>query len=81
MRRTDLHRANLKVARRRWGFGRGHIALQILRMYSEEYRFSLSTGDLLILRPELVCHPCWPIEAVAPQALSWDRSTSSARAM
>jgi hypothetical protein len=49
MRRTDLHRTNLKVARRRWGFGRGHIALQILRMYSEEYRFSLSTGDLLFL--------------------------------
>ncbi len=49
MRQTDLHRTNLKVARKRWGFGRGHIAVQILRMYSEEYRFSLATGDLLFL--------------------------------
>src|SRR5882724_4995713 len=49
MRRTNLHRTNLRVARNRWGFGRGHIALQILKMYSEEYRFSLSTGDLLFL--------------------------------
>ena len=49
MRRTDLYRTNLKVARKRWGLGRGHIALQMLRMYSEEYRFSLSTGDLLFL--------------------------------
>jgi len=32
MRHTDLHRANLRVARRRCGFRRGHIALQILRM-------------------------------------------------
>jgi hypothetical protein len=49
MRRTDLHRANLTVARRRWGLGRGHTAIQVLRMYSEDYRFSLSTGDLLFL--------------------------------
>jgi hypothetical protein len=49
MRRTNLHRRNLRVARNRWGFGRGHIALQILKMYSEQYRFSLSTGDLLFL--------------------------------
>jgi hypothetical protein len=49
MRGTDLHRTNLRVARNRWGFGRGHNALQILRMYSEEYQFSVSTGDLLFL--------------------------------
>jgi hypothetical protein len=49
MRRTDLHRTNLKVARSRWGFRGGHIALQTLKMYSEEYRFSLSNGDLLFL--------------------------------
>jgi hypothetical protein len=47
--RTDLYRTNVRVARNRWGFGRGHTALQILKMYSEEYRFSLSTGDLLFL--------------------------------
>jgi hypothetical protein len=45
----DLHRANLKAARKKWGFGRGHVALQSLKMFSEEYRFSLSTGDLLFL--------------------------------
>ena len=49
MRRNNLHRTNLRVARSRWGFGRGHIALPTLKMYSEEYRFSLSTGDLLFL--------------------------------
>jgi len=46
---TNLQRRNLRVARNRWGIGRGHIALQILDMYSQEYRFSLSTGDLLFL--------------------------------
>ena len=49
MRRTDLYKTNIKVARNRWGFERGHIALQALKMYSEEYRFCLSTGDLLFL--------------------------------
>jgi hypothetical protein len=49
MRRTNLHRRNLRIARNRWEFGRGHIALQILKMYSDEFRFSLSTGDLLFL--------------------------------
>ena len=44
MRRNNLHRTNLRVARNRWGFGRGHNALQILRMYSEEYRFSYQPG-------------------------------------
>jgi hypothetical protein len=47
--RMNLHKKNLRLARNRWGFGRGHIALQILKMYCEEYRFSLSTGDLLFL--------------------------------
>src|SRR5579862_2533977 len=49
MRRTNLHRRNLRVARSMWGFRRGHNALQILKMYSDEYQFSLSTGDLLFL--------------------------------
>ena len=35
----------------------------------------------LILKPELVCHTCWPIETVASQALPWDRSPRSARAL
>jgi hypothetical protein len=49
MRSLSLHRRNLKIARARWGFKRGDIALQILKMYSNEYRFSLSMGDLLFL--------------------------------
>jgi hypothetical protein len=49
MRRTNLYGTNVRVARNRWGVGRSHTALQILRMYSEEYQFSLSTGDLLFL--------------------------------
>jgi hypothetical protein len=49
MRRTDLHKANIRAARNRWGFGRGHITFQTLKMYSEEYRFSISAGDLLFL--------------------------------
>src|SRR5450755_2530786 len=49
MRRLDLHRGNLKVARVRWGLNRGHAALEILKMYSNQYRFSLSMGDILFL--------------------------------
>ena len=49
MRRLSLHRRNLKVARARWGFKRGDNALQVLKMYSNEYRLSLSMGDLLFL--------------------------------
>ena len=49
MRRVNLFGRNLRVARNRWAIGRGHPAIQILKMYSEEYRFSLSTGDLLFL--------------------------------
>src|SRR5882724_10320426 len=49
MRRTDLHRTNLRIARARWNFKRGDVALQILKHYSQEYRFSLLVGDLLFL--------------------------------
>jgi len=49
MRKLDLHTGNLKVARVRWGLKRGHVALQILEMYSNQYKFSLSMGDLLFL--------------------------------
>jgi hypothetical protein len=49
MRRTDLHKANIRAARDRWGLGRRHFAFQTLKMYSQEYRFSISTGDLLFL--------------------------------
>ena len=49
MRKSHLLTRNLKVARLKWGFKRGDSALQILGMYSNEYRFSLSMGDLLFL--------------------------------
>ena len=49
MRRPDLHRTNLRVARARWGFKRGHLALEPLRILGREYGFSLSAGDLLFL--------------------------------
>jgi hypothetical protein len=49
MPRPNLHRTNLKAAKKKWGFERGDTALQSLKMFSEEYRFSLSTGDLLFL--------------------------------
>jgi hypothetical protein len=45
----DLCRQNLKVARVRWGLKRGHVALQVLEMYSNQYKFSLPMGDLLFL--------------------------------
>ena len=49
MTQSDLHTVNVRVARNRWGFGRSHIALRALKVFSEEYRFCLSTGDLLFL--------------------------------
>ena len=49
MRRLDLHRRNVKLARARWGLNPGHVALEILKMYSNQFRFSLSMGDLLFL--------------------------------
>ena len=49
MRRPDLHRTNLRVARAKWGFKRGHLALEPLRILGREYGFSLSAGDLLFL--------------------------------
>jgi hypothetical protein len=49
MRRLDLHRRNLRIARVRWGLTRGNGGLEILKMYSNQYRFSLSMGDLLFL--------------------------------
>ena len=49
MRGLNLHRINLKVARVRWGLQRGDIAIEILKTYSNQYRFSLSMGDMLLL--------------------------------
>ena len=49
MPRQDLWKTNLRTARARWGITRKQIALQILRIYSIQYRFSLSAGDLLFL--------------------------------
>src|ERR1017187_4644339 len=47
MRRIDLQRGNLKFAKIR--LKRGHAALETLKMYSNQFRFSLSLGDLLFL--------------------------------
>jgi hypothetical protein len=49
MRRIDLQRGNLKFAKIRYGLKRGHAALETLKMYSNQFRFSLSLGDLLFL--------------------------------
>lgn len=49
MGRPDLHKTNLRLARARWGFKRGHAALQPLVLLAREYGFSLSAGDLLFL--------------------------------
>jgi hypothetical protein len=49
MRRLDLYRGNLKVARSKWGLKRGGLALQNLKLQSIQYGFSVVAGDLLFL--------------------------------
>jgi len=45
----DLVRQNRRYAKKRWGAVVGCTALEALKRYSEQYQFSLATGDLLLL--------------------------------
>jgi hypothetical protein len=45
----QLFRRNRRLARRRWGSAVTKTVLEALRGYSEQFRFSVATGDLLLL--------------------------------
>src|ERR1700674_526193 len=49
MSRPDLYKWNVRIARVRWGLNANRTALQILKIYSRKYRFSIAAGDLLFL--------------------------------
>src|SRR5713101_1916472 len=47
---TDkLLRSNLKCARLKWGSELSPLALQVLKAYTNQFRFSIANGDLLLL--------------------------------
>jgi hypothetical protein len=48
-RKKTVHRANLKLARLRWGHEMSRLALEQLRSLSNEFQFSVASGDLLLL--------------------------------
>ena len=45
----QLVRRNRRLAKRRWGPAASRTALETLRGYSEQFQFSVETGDLLLL--------------------------------
>jgi hypothetical protein len=45
----NLYRRNLSLARFRWGVCLGRVAVDALRMYSEQFQLSVASGDLLFL--------------------------------
>ena len=47
--REQLVRRNERLAKRRWGSAVTKTILEALRSYSEQFQFSLATGDLLLL--------------------------------
>ena len=47
MLKADLYKLNARIARARWNFKASHTGLQILKIYSQKYRFSIAAGDLL----------------------------------
>ena len=49
MNNEQLFRRNRRLARRRWGSAVTKTVLEALRGYSEQFRFSVATGDLLLL--------------------------------
>ena len=49
MHAQNLYRRNLRLARFRWGPSLGRVALEVLRMYSEQFQLSVASGDLLFL--------------------------------
>jgi hypothetical protein len=44
-----LQARNLRLARFRWGPGLGRTTIEQLKSFSEEFRFSIASGDLLLL--------------------------------
>jgi hypothetical protein len=46
---SDLVRQNKRYAKKRWGSLVGPMALRALRNFTEEFRFSVANGDLLLL--------------------------------
>jgi hypothetical protein len=47
MLKADLYKLNARIARARWSLKASHTGLQILKIYSQKYRFSIAAGDLL----------------------------------
>jgi len=45
----NLYRRNLSLARSRWPACLGRVAVDALRMYSEQFQLSVASGDLLFL--------------------------------
>ena len=45
----QLVRCNKRLAKQRWGSAATKIVLEALRGYSEQFQFSVATGDLLLL--------------------------------
>lgn len=46
----NLFRSNRRRAREKWGSAINREAVEILKVFSKEFRFSISSGDLLLLR-------------------------------
>ena len=49
VRNRVLQARNLRLARVRWGQGLGRATIEQLKSFSEEFRFSIASGDLLLL--------------------------------
>ena len=47
--RKELVRRNRRLAKQCWGTVATKTALEVLRAYSEQFQFSIATGDLLLL--------------------------------
>src|SRR6266705_2661408 len=47
MLKADLYKLNARIASARWSLKASHTGLQILKIYSQKYRFSIAAGDLL----------------------------------
>ena len=47
MLKADLYKLNARIAHARWSLKASHTGLQILKIYSQKYRFSIAAGDLL----------------------------------
>ncbi len=47
MLKADLYKLNARIARARWSLKASHTGVQILKIYSQKYRFSIAAGDLL----------------------------------